>query len=87
MNILFSRNAWDEYVAWQSKDRRIVAKINTLIKDISRNGMLAGLGQPEPLKHGLSGVYSRRITQEHRLVYAQDAHGNLLIVKCTGHYE
>jgi len=57
-----------------------------LIKDIQRNGMLVGVGQPELLKHGLSGLCSRRISQEHRLVYAQDENGNLVIAKCKGHY-
>ena len=87
MNIIFSQKAWEEYVAWQNEDKKTVVKINALIKDIAGNGMLNGLGQPEPLKHAISGLYSRRISQEHRLIYAQDAHGNLLIVKCSGHYE
>lgn len=87
MNIIFSQKASEEYVARQNEDKKIVIKINALIKDIARNGMLNGSGQPEPLKHALSGLHSRRISQEHRLIYAQDARGNLLIVKCSGHYE
>jgi len=86
MNILFSEKAWEEYTNWQKEDKKIVAKINSLIKDIQRNGMLVGVGQPELLKHGLSGLCSRRLTQEHRLVYAQDENENLVIVKCKGHY-
>jgi len=86
MNITFSGKAWDEYTDWQKEDKKIVIKINSLIKDIQRNGMLIGIGQPELLKHGFSGLYSRRITQEHRLVYAQDENENLVIVKCKGHY-
>jgi toxin YoeB len=86
MNITFSERAWNEYTDWQKEDKKVVVKINSLIKDIQRNGMLVGIGQPELLKHGFSGLYSRRITQEHRLVYAQDENENLVIVKCKGHY-
>ena len=86
MNITFSEKAWNEYTDWQKEDKKIVVKINSLIKDIQRNGMLVGIGQPELLKHGFSGLYSRRITQEHRLVYALDENENLVIVKCKGHY-
>lgn len=87
MNIIFSEKSFDEYIEWQVKDKKIVKKINVLIKDIQRNGMLKGIGQPELLKHGLSGYCSRRITEEHRLVYAMDTKNNLVIVKCKGHYE
>ena len=86
MNITFSNKAWSEYLEWQNEDKKNVKKINSLIKDIQRNGMLKGIGQPELLKHGLSGLCSRRITQEHRLVYALDENENLVIVKCRGHY-
>ena len=86
MNIIFSENAWTEYTDWQKEDKKMVIKINALIKDIQRNGMLVGIGQPELLKHGFSGLCSRRITLEHRLVYAQDENENLVIVKCKGHY-
>lgn len=87
MNIIFSEKSFFEYTEWQAKDKKIVKQINLLIKDIIRNGMLKGTGQPESLKHGLTGYYSRRITKEHRLVYAVDINNNLIIVKCKGHYE
>ena len=87
MNIIFSEKSFYEYSEWQTKDRKIVKHINELIKDICRNGVLKGIGRPEPLKHGLSGYYSRRISQEHRLVYAVDINNNIVIVKCKGHYE
>ena len=87
MNILFSQQAWEEYVSWQREDKKIAARINALIKDIRRSGMLKGMGQPERLKYGFSGLCSRRINKEHRLIYAKDSSDNLVIVKCRGHYE
>ncbi len=87
MNIIFSEKSFNEYTEWQTKDKKIVRKINGLIKDIQRNGMLKGIGQPELLKHGLTGYCSRRINEEHRLVYAMDTNNNLVIVKCKDHYE
>jgi Txe/YoeB family toxin of toxin-antitoxin system len=65
----------------------IYKRINELIKNIRRNGMLRGIGKPELLKHGLSGYCSRRINEEHRLIYAMDTNNNLVIVKCKGYYE
>ncbi len=87
MNIIFTEKSFYEYTEWQTSDKKMVKKINELIKDISRNGMLKGIGHPEPLKHGLSGYCSRVINKEHRLVYAMDINNNLVIVKCKGHYE
>ena len=68
MKIVFSGQAWDDYVYWQSADKTMVKRINLLIKDISRSPY-DGIGKPEPLKHALSGFWSRRITDEHRIVY------------------
>lgn len=68
MKLVCSESAWQEYLHWQKTDRRILKRINQLIKDISRNPT-SGLGKPEPLKHALSGFWSRRITDEHRMVY------------------
>ena len=68
MNILFSRQGWEDYVHWQQTDMKMVGKTNELLKDISRNPH-SGIGKPEPLKHALSGYWSRRMTDEHRLVY------------------
>ena len=67
MNKNWSDEVWDDYMSWQS-DKRIVKKINKLIKDIDRHPF-SGIGKPEPLKYGLSGTWSRRITEEHRIVY------------------
>jgi len=68
MKILFSSQAWDEYQDWQRTDKQTLKKINELIRDIARSPY-QGIGKPEPLKYALSGFWSRRITQEHRLVY------------------
>ena len=85
MNNIFSEEAWEEYTYWQIKDRTMLKKINDLIKSIMRDGMLNGLGKPEKLKY--REAYSRRITDEHRLVYNSDIHNNLIIYLCKGHYE
>jgi toxin YoeB len=68
VSYIWSVQAWDDYLYWQSTDRRIVKRINELLRDIDRNGD-AGIGKPELLKHGFQGYSSRRITREHRLIY------------------
>ncbi len=68
MKVIFSDHAWEDYLFWQSTDRKILRRINTMIKETMRNP-LEGIGKPEPLKHALSGYWSRRITDEHRFVY------------------
>lgn len=68
MKLIFSDHAWDDYLFWQKTDRKILGRINTLIKDTRRNPFV-GIGKPERLKHALSGYWSRRITDEHRMVY------------------
>lgn len=85
MNIIWTQTSWAQYVEWQSKDKSIVKKINELIKSICRDGVLEGLGKPEPLKH--IKAYSRRINDENRLVYNLDSNGNLVIFASKGHYE
>lgn len=85
MNVLFTPTAWEQYTDWQQEDKKIVKRINELIKDIDRNGPLKGLGKPEPLKY--RKACSRRITDEHRLVYNVDANENLIIYACKNHYE
>ena len=85
MNIIFSSMAWRQYTDWQAQDKRLVRRINELIKDIDRNGALKGIGKPELLKY--RKACSRRITDEHRLVYNIDTNGNLIIYACRGHYE
>ncbi len=68
MKLIFSENAWEDYLYWQRTDKKILKRINELIKDIQRN-KYEGVGKPEPLKHNLSGYWARRITSEHRLIY------------------
>jgi len=69
VNILFSERAWDDYTHWQSVDKRMIKKINLLLQDIGRDDPFEGVGKPEPLKHAFSGYWSRRINDEHRLIY------------------
>jgi toxin YoeB len=76
--------AWDDYLFWQSHDKKILLKINSLLKDIDRDAF-KGLGSPEPLKHDLSGYWSRRITLEHRLVY-RIKNNEIKVVQCRYHY-
>ncbi len=68
MKLIFSENAWNDYLDWQKTDKKILRRINDLIKDTKRNPT-TGIGKPEPLKHGFHGFWSRRITDEHRMVY------------------
>lgn len=84
MKFIWDEAAWEDYLWWQVNDRKILKRINALIKDIQRNGN-EGIGKPEALKHNLSGYWSRRITDEHRLVYAikDDA---ILIAQSRYHY-
>jgi len=85
MRITFSKNAWEDYISWQLEDKRMLRKINDLIKDIQRKPH-EGLGKPEPLKYDLAGLWSRRIDREHRLVY-QVVKDDLLIYSCRYHYD
>lgn len=71
MNLVFSEQAWADYLYWQENEKKMVARINKLIKEISLTPF-SGIGKPEPLKHILAGYWSRRITDEHRLVYKID---------------
>ena len=85
MNLIFTPTAWEQYTEWQQTDKSMVKQINKLINDIDRNGLLKGLGKPEPLKY--RKMCSRRITEEHRLTYNFDQNKNLIIYSCKGHYE
>ena len=85
MNLLFFAKAWDDYLYWQQTDKKVLKKINDLIKEISRNPY-EGTGKPEPLKHAYAGYWSRRITDEHRLVYKIE-NETLIIVQVRYHYE
>ena len=86
MGLVWDDGAWEEYLRWQTQDRRILKRINRLLRNIQRNGN-TGIGRPEPLRYNLAGYWSRRITEEHRLVYRIDEHGNILIASCRQHYE
>ena len=79
--------AWADYLYWQAEDRMILKRINALLKDIDRNGN-TGLGKPEPLKYEFRDYWSRRITEEHRLVYRIEDNGQqVTIISCRKHYE
>ncbi len=89
MNLLFSAKAWKQYLFWQGEDAHVLQRINALLKDAQRDPF-RGLGKPEPLKAEFRGYLSRRITAEHRLVYAVSGSGEdqqLTIVQCRFHYE
>ncbi|RLA18441.1 MAG: Txe/YoeB family addiction module toxin [Gammaproteobacteria bacterium] len=84
MKLTFSTKAWEQYLYWQTTDKKILKRINLLIKDIQRTPN-EGIGKPEPLKHGLSGYGSRRINDEHRIVYKQQD-SSILIAQLRYHY-
>ncbi len=84
MKKLWADRAWDDYLYWQQQDKKVLKRINELVKDIERNGVSKGIGKPEPLRY--RKAWSRRIDQENRLIYNIDEHGNLWIVSCKGHY-
>ena len=80
MRIVFSKIAWEDYTSWLNEDKKMLRKINDLIKDIQRDPF-TGKGKPEPLKYDLAGLWSRRIDREHRLVY-QVLNKEILIYSC-----
>ena len=84
MILSWADNAWDDYLYWQKTDKKILKRINTLIKDTQRQPFL-GIGEPEPLKHNWTGYWSRRINREHRLVY-KIKEEQLIIAQCRYHY-
>ena len=84
--VAFEKDAWEEYLYWQNNDLNILRRINLLIKDIERNGVLKGIGKPERLKGKLNGMYSRRINLEHRLIYFIEDN-IIFIVACKTHYK
>jgi toxin YoeB len=84
VKLVFAEQVWDDYLYWQRTDRKLLERINTLIKETSRSPF-AGIGKPEPLKNALSGYWSRRINDEHRFVY-KVADGSLLIAQLRYHY-
>lgn len=84
-NISFTEKGFEQYSRWQLEDKKMTKKIIALIKDINRNGLSKGIGKPEPLKW--KKEWSRRIDEEHRLVYTMDEHQNIIISSCRGHYD
>jgi len=84
VKLIFSDEAWEDYLYWQEQDRRMVVRINRLIKETMREPF-TGTGKPEPLKHALSGFWSRRINEEHRMVYKVED-GALLLAQLRYHY-
>ena len=85
LELLFTEPGWRDYLYWQQNDRRMVKRINALIRDTLRSP-LQGIGKPEPLRHELQGCWSRRIDAEHRLVY--EIHDQQLrIIACRYHYQ
>ena len=85
VKLVWDESAWADYVWWQGQDRKVLKRVNALIEDIQRNGN-EGIGKPEPLRHGFQGYWSRRITEEHRLVY-KVAEDEIRIAACRYHYE
>lgn len=85
MKYIFVDESWEDYLYWSRTDKKMLQRINELIKDIKRNPF-NGLGKPEPLKHKYKGYWSRRITDEHRLIY-QVKSEEILILKCRFHYD
>jgi len=85
MKLLWDDRAWDDYLYWQTQDRKTLKRINALIKDIQR-GSYDGIGKPEPLKENFSGWWSRRIDEENRIVYKEEKDA-IIIASCKGHYE
>jgi len=84
MRLIFSPHAWEDYLYFQTQDKKTLKRINLLIKEIQREPF-EGVGKPEALKHALSGYWSRRINQEHRIVY-KVANNDLLIAQLRHHY-
>ena len=85
MDLIWRDKAWEHYLYWQQTDKKILKKINELIKEIKRNPF-EGIGKPEPLKNELSGCWSRRIDKEHRIVYKIDAE-SIFVMQCRFHYD
>ena len=84
MKLIFSERAWEDYLYWQESDRKLVARINQLIREIQREPF-SGIGKPEPLKHAFQGYWSRRINDEHRIVY-KIRDDSVLIAQLRYHY-
>lgn len=84
MRLVFTPNGWQDYTYWQATDRSTLKRINRLLDDVLRDPT-AGIGKPEPLRHLLAGCWSRRISEEHRLVYLVDGE-DIVILQARYHY-
>ena len=84
MNLIFSEQAWEDYLYWQKTDKKLVKQINRLVKEICRMPH-SGIGKPEPLRHALAGYWSRRINDEHRIVYKATS-DSVFIAQLRYHY-
>lgn len=84
-SIQWDFDAWEDYIYWQTQDKKTLRRINQLVKDIQRNPF-DGIGKPEPLKENLTGFWSRRIDEANRLVYTIEG-SSVLIISCRGHYD
>lgn len=84
MKLIFAERAWEDYLYWQETDRKALARINHLLREIQRDPF-QGIGKPEPLRHALRGYWSRRITEEHRIVYRVEE-DSLLLAQLRFHY-
>ena len=85
MDVLFSKTALAQYIAWQNQDRKTLERINELIKDIVRNGVSKGIGKPARLRN--RNAWSRRIDEQNRILYRINEYGYLYIISCKGHYD
>lgn len=85
MRLSWEDDPWEDYLYWQERDKRMLKRINALIKDIQRNPY-EGIGKPEPLRENLSGMWSRRIDEINRIV-SYEKYGGIIIVSCRGHYD
>lgn len=85
MTKVWTDNAWEDYLYWQNEDRKMLKRINILLKDIDRN-RYEGLGKPEPLKYERQGYWSRRINDVHRLIYKTEE-DKIMIIQCRAHYD
>jgi len=84
LKLVFAERAWEDYLYWQGTDRKVLARINNLIREIQREPF-SGIGKPEPLRHALKGYWSRRITEEHRIVYKVEEDA-VLLAQLRFHY-
>lgn len=87
MRKTWTDQGWEDYLSWQTQDRKTLRRINELVRDIERNGLLVGIRRPEALRNDLQGFCPRRIDEKNRLVYCQLPDGALCIIACRGYYD